>query len=315
MKLIIPDFLLPYLEEGIHTLVPQAEIVVLTMEGELSASPEGAEVLILPWRVPEEVRERLLALPSLRWVHSVSVGVEHALHLAPPSVVLTNARGVFDRPIAEMILTYILMVLKRMPTFFRQQQARVWKPHRLREAEGITVGLVGLGHIGQRTAQMVEALGMRVLAVRRHPRGNEAHVERCMPPDHLDELCAASDFVVVTVPLTAETRHLIGEPQLRAMQPSAWLINVARGAVVDEAALLRALREGWIGGAALDVFAQEPLPPDSPFWGMENVIITPHNSWSTPRLAEREALIFLENLRRYVRGEPLLNVVDRTLGY
>ncbi len=315
MKLIVPDFLLPHLEEGIRALLPQAEIVTLTWEGELSASPEGAEVLILPWRVPEAVRKRLLALPSLRWMHSVSVGVEHAIHLAPPSLVLTNARGVFDRPIAEMILTYILMALKRMPTFLRQQEARMWKPHRLREAEGLIVGLVGLGHIGQRVAQMAEAIGMRVIAVRRHPRGNEAHVERCLPPEKLEELCAASDFVVVTVPHTQETRHLIGEPQLRAMQSTAWLINVARGAVVDEEALIRALREGWIGGAALDVFAEEPLPADSPLWGMENVIITPHNSWSTPRLAEREALIFLENLRRYVEGEPLLNVVDRSLGY
>ncbi len=315
MKLIIPEFLYPHLAERVARLAPQAEIVVISAEGELAASPEGAEILLLPWRLSEEMRRRLMALPSLRWVHSVSVGVDHALEALPPSVVLTNARGVFDRPIAEMILTYILMALKRMPTFFRQQQARVWQHRRLREAEGLTVGLIGLGHIGQRAAQLLEALGMRVIAVRRHPRGNEAHVERSLPIEALDALCAESDFVVVTVPLTPETRHLIGEAQLRAMPESAWLINVARGAVVDEAALIRALREGWIGGAALDVFTEEPLPPDSPLWGMENVIITPHNSWSTPRLTEREALIFLENFRRYLAGEPLLNVVDRTLGY
>ncbi len=315
MKIIVPEFMAAPVEEAAKAFEVPVEMVTVTLEGKLSAPPEGAEVLVLPWRLPPEVRRRLLALPSLRWIHSVSVGVDHALGKVPPHVQLTNARGVFDRPIAEMVLTYLLMIVKRMPTFLRQQEARLWKRHRLLELEGMTLGLVGLGHIGRQTAQMAKMLGMRVLAVRRHPRGDEAHVDRTMPIEKLERLCAESDFVVVAVPLTPETRGLIGEPHFRAMSSSAWLINVARGAVVDEAALIRALQAGEIGGAALDVFTEEPLPPDSPLWTMENVIITPHNSWSTPRLVEREATIFLENLRRYLEGAPLLNLVDRRLGY
>jgi phosphoglycerate dehydrogenase-like enzyme len=134
-------------------------------------------------------------------------------------------------------------------------------------------------------------------------------------PDELDTLLDASDVVVLAVPLTEATRELIDAAALRRMQSGAWLVNIARGAVVDEDALLRALREGWIAGAALDVFTQEPLPEDSPFWDLPNVILTPHNAWSTPHLKEREAALFLENLRRYLRGEALKNVVDLERGY
>ncbi len=315
MKIIAADFLLDELSSRLATVAPDVTMVSLTRKGELSDSPQGAEILVPPWLLPEAVLLRLLALPSLRWVHTVSVGVDHLIDRLPPHVILTNARGVFDRPIAEMVMTYILMIVKRMPAFLRQQEAKVWRSRKLREAEGLTVGLVGLGHIGQRVAQMAKALGMRVWAVRRHPTGDEAHVDLCLPAEQLDRLCAASDFVVITVPLTEETYKMIGEAQFQAMPATSWLINVARGAVVDEEALIRALRGGWIGGAALDVFEEEPLPQSSPLWEMENVIITPHNSWSTPRLAEREVTIFLENLRRYRAGEPLLNLVDRQRGY
>jgi phosphoglycerate dehydrogenase-like enzyme len=243
--------------------------------------------------------------------------VDHALghDLEARGVTVTNARGVFDVPIAETVVTYILMMTKRMPKFMAQQREHRWRWHRLREAQDLTVGLVGLGHIGKEIAQRCAALGMRVLATRRHPERGAEGVAAVYAPDELDTLLDASDVVVLAVPLTEATRELIDAAALRRMQSGAWLVNIARGAVVDEDALLRALREGWIAGAALDVFTQEPLPEDSPFWDLPNVILTPHNAWSTPHLKEREAALFLENLRRYLRGEALKNVVDLERGY
>ncbi|MGC9399653.1 MAG: D-2-hydroxyacid dehydrogenase [Anaerolineae bacterium] len=313
MKIILPAFMLPALQEKSCELLEACEFVVVEENGAFSTSPEGAEVLMLPWGLDESTRRRLLSLPTLKWIHSVSAGVEHALDEV--NVTLTNARGVFDLPIAETVLTYILMIAKRMPEFAAQQQARTWKKLKLREAADLTVGLVGSGSIGTQIARLCRALEMRVIATRRHPECETPYVDEVLPTDALETLLSQADVVVLAVPLTAETRGLIGAPQLRQMRPEAWLVNIARGAVVDEAALVEALQRGEIAGAALDVFTEEPLPPDSPLWEMDNVILTPHNAWSTPHVREREAALFLQNLRRYLRGEPLLNVVDRELGY
>ena len=317
MKIIVPEFVLPQLREETCNLVQECDFVVLNDDGEPSGDVAGAEVLMLPWRLPADVRERILSLPSLKWIHSVSAGVEHALdeQLRQMDVILTNASGVFDLPIAETVVAYILMIVKQMPTFFRQQQAHVWKKRSLREAAGLTVGLVGLGSIGTEIARLCQGLEMRVIATRRHPEEGAPHVDTLYPTDELHRLLEASDFVVIAVPLTEETRGMIGAEALRRMGKEAWLINIARGAVVDEKALIEALQEGQIAGAALDVFVEEPLPEDSPLWELENVIITPHNSWSTPHLKEREAALFLENLRHYLRDEPLRNVVNKELGY
>ncbi len=317
MKIIAPEFILPQLQEETCSLVQECNFVILDDDGELSGSIEGAEVLMLPWRLPADVRKRILSLPSLKWIHSVSAGVEHALdeQLRQMDVILTNASGVFDLPIAETVVAYILMIVKQMPTFFRQQQTHVWKKRSLREAAGLTVGLVGLGSIGTEIARLCQGLEMRVIATRRHPEEGAPHVDTLYPTSELHRLLEASDFVVIAVPLTEETQGMIDAEALRQMGEGAWLINIARGAVVDEQALIGALQEGRIAGAALDVFVEEPLPEDSPLWELENVIITPHNSWSTPHLKEREAALFLENLRHYLRDEPLRNVVNKELGY
>lgn len=317
MKIIVPEFVLPHLETRACTLLETCDFVVLDRHGTPQGDVSGAEVLMLPWQLPTEIRDRLYALPSLKWIHSISAGVEHALDdfLRTAPVVLTNARGVFDLPIAETVLAYILMIVKKMPTFLAQQREHRWKKQALREAHGLTVGIVGLGSIGAEIARLCTALGMRVLAIRRRLEEGAPNVTQLLPPEQLEQLLAQADFVVLALPLTAETRGLIGAAQLRAMRPEAWLINIARGAIVDEAALIQALQNGVIAGAALDVFATEPLPPDSLLWDMPNVIITPHNSWSTPHLEAREATLFLDNLERYVRGEPLRYVVDKALGY
>ncbi len=317
MKIIVPDFVLPHVEARACTLFDACDFVILDRHGKTQGEIDGAEALMLPWQIPAEIRQTLYALPTLKWVHTVSAGVEHALDdvLRAAPVTLTNARGVFDLPIAETVVTYMLMIVKQMPVFMAQQRAHRWKKQSLREIAGLTVGIVGLGSIGAEIARLCNVLGMRVLATRRRPEEGAPHVERLFPPEQLEVLLAQVDFAVLAVPLTAETRGMIGETQLRALHPDAWLINIARGAIIDEPALMRALQNGQLAGAALDVFSHEPLPADSPLWDMENVIITPHNSWSTPHLEEREAALFLDNLERYVRGEALRHVVDKELGY
>jgi len=317
MKIIVPDFVLPVLAARACSLLESCDLVVVGDHGTLQGDPSGAEVVMLPWALPVEVTARLVQLPTVRWIHTVTAGVDHVVAALPgtANVQITNASGVFDVPIAETVLAYILAVAKRIPEFLAQQRAHNWHLLRLRELRDLTVGIIGLGNIGVAVADRCKAVGMRVLAVRRDPQRKVPGVDHIYAPDSLPDLLGASDFVVVAVPLTPETRGLVGRAELRRMRADAWLINIARGAIVDEAALVDALREGWIGGAALDVFEEEPLPATSPLWDLPHVILTPHNSWSTPHLRQREAELFLDNLERYLRGEPLRNVVDPSRGY
>lgn len=316
MKLLVPDHLVDLLRDRICQVAPDCQIVPIARR-EVPGDLDDAEVLFLHWGVERETFLRLISeTPNLRWVHTISAGVDHVLfpELIEADIVLTNASGVFNVPIAETVIAYMLAVAKRLPEFFAQQQAHRWQVLGLQELRGRTVGVLGLGQIGSEIARLSRALGMSVLGLRQHPRPSE-HAHEVLPPERLRDLLARSDFVVITLPLTRQTERLIGSAELAAMKPGAWLINVARGGIVDEEALIEALKEQRIGGACLDVFAEEPLPADSPLWEMPNVIITPHNSWSSPLLHEREAELFLENLRRYVQGEPLLNVVDKRIGY
>ncbi len=317
MKIIVPEFVLDEIQAAACELVQACEFVTVGSQGVLCGEIAGAEVLMLPFEMPPALLDAILALPTLRWVHTVSAGVDHALGSLQqrPDVLFTNARGVFDAPIAETVLAYILMIAKRMPELLAQQREQRWKLLPLREVAGLSVGLIGLGGIGGEIARRCQALGMRVVATRRRPELPAPYVDVLLPTERLAELLGRVDFVVVAVPLTPETTGMIGATELAHIRPEAWFINIARGAVVDEAALIDALTAGRISGAALDVFAEEPLPPESPLWTLPNVILTPHNSWSTPRVNEREAQLFMDNLERYLRGEALRNVVDRTLGY
>ncbi len=317
MKLLLPDHLVAHLSEPVCRIAPDCQIVPIGPDGEVAESLEGADVLFLRWGLsPEATRRLIVCIPHLRWVHTISAGVDHLLfpELRESETILTNASGVFNVPIAETVLAYMLAVVKRLPEFLAQQREHRWEKLPLRELRGLTVGIVGLGDIGSEVARLCRAFGMRVLGLRRRPASSDA-ADEVFPPEQLHNLLSQSDFVVVALPLTEETRGIIGREALAAMKPDAWLINIARGALVDEEALVEALREGRIGGACLDVFAEEPLPEDSPLWDMPNVIITPHNSWSSPYIEEREIELFLENLRRYVAGEPLRNVVDKRAGY
>ncbi len=262
---------------------------------------------------------QLAALPNLRWLQQTAAGVDWLLRapaLAASELVVTNVSGLHAIPIAEHVLALMLGLSRRLHHFVKAQRDREWvRRGRLAELEGATLGVVGLGAIGEKTAEKAKGIGMRVVAMRRHPERTSPHVEQMFGPDGLLKLLAQSDWVVIAAALTHETRSLIGARELRAMKPSAYLINIARGSVVDERALIRALEEGEIAGAGLDVFEQEPLPPESPLWDMRNVILTPHFAGATPHYADRVLEIFIDNLERFQRGERLRNVVDKQLGY
>jgi phosphoglycerate dehydrogenase-like enzyme len=315
--------------ERIREAAPGARLITLSVEGLADGPLDDVEVLLRGW-LSAEAFDRLLArAPRLAWVHSASAGVERALTptARERGVVITNARGVFSRPIAEYVLMMILAISRRLPQLLELQRERTWQPLEGSELRDLTIGIVGLGSIGRAVAALASAFGCRVVAVRRRgeaggpARGgdvdglHDVEPDELLGPEGLPALLAQSDFVVLAAPLTPETEGMIDDAALAAMKRGSWLVNIARGRLIDERALLRALREGRIGGAVLDTFAEEPLPPDSPFYDLPNVIVTPHTSWSSSRVLDRSVELFCDNLRRFAAGEPLLNVVDPDAGY
>ena len=203
---------------------------------------------------------------------------------------------------------------KCLPEHLRNQQEGIWRTYLKAELPNKTLGVLGLGSIGREAASLARGLGMRTIGTLRHPRPL-AGIDAVYASHEAARVASESDFLLVTAPNTPATQHLVGEAVLQAMRPTAWLINVARGSLVDEKVLLRALNEGWLAGACLDVFEQEPLPPDHPFWHTANVLITPHNSAYSPESMERAKEVFLNNLVRFVSGQPLHNLVDLEAGY
>jgi len=317
--------------ERIRAAAPGARIVTLSREGLTDEPVDDVEVLLRGW-LSSDAFDRLLArAPRLAWVHSASAGVERALTPAARDrgIVITNARGVFSRPIAEYVLMMILAVSRRLPGLLELQRERTWQPLEGVELRDVTVGIVGLGSIGLAVGALATAFGCRVVAVRRRSEEGaaatatdeesrsfgEVMLERVGGPEELPRLLAESDFVVLAAPLTPETHNMIDARALDAMKPGSWLINIARGALVDDRALLTALAEGRIGGAILDAFREEPLPPTSPFYDLPNVIVTPHTAWSTGRVLDRSIELFCDNLRLFAAGEPLINLVDPSAGY
>ena len=315
--------------ERIRESAPGARIVNLSVEGLADGPVDDVEVLLRGW-LSSDAFDRLLAhAPDLRWVHSATSGVERALTPAALSrgIAVTNARGVFSRPIAEHVVLMILAISRRLPQLLELQGERTWQPLEGRELRDLTIGIVGYGSLGRAVASLATAFGSRVIATRRRvdatdePAPDEdgfpvpPRLDRVLGPDGLHELLGESDIVVLAAPLTPETENMIDERALGAMKPEAWLINVARGRLVDDTALIRALRDHRIGGAALDAFRDEPLPDSSPLWELPNVIVTPHTAWSSARVLDRSIDLFCDNLRRFRTGEPLRNVVDPTAGY
>jgi phosphoglycerate dehydrogenase-like enzyme len=302
--------------------VPAVRLVHVSREGlvhDQSGDPMANARVLLRGGVPGAVLDHLVAhTPRLEWIHSFSAGIDRVATDAVRSrgLTVTNARGVFSRPIAEYVVMMCLAIARRLPQLLELQRERTWQPLRGRELGSLTVGIVGFGSIGSEIARLLEPFETRILATRRRPErgGAPANVE-LLGSDQLDELLGRSDVVIVAAPLTEETAGMIGADQLQHMAEGAWLINIARGRLLDEIALRRALESGSIGGAVLDVFNDEPLPPDSPLYGTPNLIVTPHTSWSSDRVVDRSLELFAANLRRFVEGEALHNVVDLEVGY
>jgi phosphoglycerate dehydrogenase-like enzyme len=269
--------------------------------------------------------EQLLAARQLRWIHSPSAAVHQFMfpEFVNSDVMLTNGRDVHGPVVAEQVIAMMLALAKQIPAAVRFQQKRVWGQEQIwrgrirpREIAEATLGLVGLGSIGRNVATRASALGMRVIAVREHPEKPEPKgVHEVLPASKLLDLLRQSDFVVLSAPVTPQTTGMIGRQQLAAMKPDAFLINVGRGPLIDEPALVETLREHKIGGAALDVFDEEPLPPESPLWDLEDLLITPHTAGMAEKLWERQYALFSENIRRYLAGQPLLGLVDKQSGY
>jgi D-2-hydroxyacid dehydrogenase (NADP+) len=281
----------------------------------LNAILANAEI-IYGFGLPVDVVARS---PKLKWVQMTSAGVDRFLtdELRQSKVIMTNVRGMHAVPMGEFVLGQMLMFAKGAQHCFQQKQGKQWKPFMPSMLHSKTVGIVGLGSIGHEIARLSKAFGMRVLAVRRSEGKVKTarYVDDIFPREQFKQMLSESDFIVLTVPLTAETLKIIGEQEFRSMKPTAYLINVARGNVVDEEALVRALEENRIAGAALDVFAVEPLPASSRLWDLSNVIFSPHIAGGMEGYAEQANDIFCENLKRYLAGKKLLRIVDKQKGY
>jgi phosphoglycerate dehydrogenase-like enzyme len=304
----------------LRELFPQHTFLHATSEQQALELIPRAEIAFM-----SEVRPNQFdAAQALAWIHSPAAGVGGMLFpaLVESSVVMTNSRGISASTIAEHVLAVTLVLFRKLPVAFRAHAAREWAqdtilhPPPLRTIRGSRVLVIGLGAIGTATARAMSALGAQVSAVRRAAsRPKPDFVETVAAPEQLLELLPSADVVVVAAPQTGGTRGLIGRRELEAMRPDAILVNVSRGRLVDEAALAEALATGTIGAAALDVFEREPLPADSPLWGMENVLITPHMAGFRPDHWDAVVDLFAENLRRFDAGRELLNIVNKKEGY
>jgi len=310
-----------WFEERLREDFPGLQVLVRDNYDSVHEDLQDAEVLFtISLRA-----DQFAAAHSVRWIHAPTAAVHQFLfpELIGSDVVLTNSREVHGPVVAEHVIALMFALARKIPQSVVMQQNKVWGQGEIwragwhpGEIAGAKLGLIGVGSIGGRVAKMASALGMRVIAVREHvEKGRPEGVEAVYAPSAIDEMLKQSDYVVLAAPLVAQTQGLVNAARLAAMKPTAFLINVGRGAQVDEVALADALRNQRIAGAALDVFEKEPLPPDSPLWDLENLLITPHTGGLTEKLWHRHYELFSQNLRRYLAGQPLQFVVDKRRGY
>ena len=257
--------------------------------------------------------------PKLKWIQVISAGVDRWMDtdVWQSRVIITGVSGIHATPIGEFVMALMLMFAKNTPLGFKMMKTRLWRRYPTGTLRGKTVGIVGLGHIGREIARLSKAFGMNVIATRRSTKqpGKARHVDLLLPQAHMKNMLGKSDYVVLCVPLTQDTFHIIGEAEFKAMKPTACLINIGRGRLIDEEALVRALDEKLIAGAGLDVTYAEPLPKKSRLWLFNNVILSPHVSGGMEDYLLRATQVFCENLRRYLNEKRLLNVIDRKKGY
>jgi phosphoglycerate dehydrogenase-like enzyme len=289
--------------------------------GEVAACGQAAKdaTVVLQWSGTRALLRDLLAIcKKVRWVHSRAAGLDKVLfpELVESQIVLTNSRGVYSASLGEFVLGAILYFAKDFRRMICNQEAGLWEPFDVQEIGTQTVGIFGYGDIGRAVASRAHAMNMRVLATKRHiPESMDPLVDHFYKPEERREMIALCDYIVATAPLTEETRHMISDAEFAAMKPTAVVINVGRGPVIDEAALLRALTTKRIKGAALDVFEHEPLPPGHPLFKMENVLLSPHCADHTADWQDQAMLFFLKQYATLEKGEPLKNIVNKRLGY
>jgi phosphoglycerate dehydrogenase-like enzyme len=308
--------------ERLRAEFPQAEIVYSSSFNKRhdDEALRGAHVMI-GWSLSAE---QLRAATGLRWIYSITAAVDQFFYpeLIARDVAISNAGRVHGPVVAEHAIAMLLALAKRLPSAVRYQDRRKWameaiwnEQPRPREVRGATVAVVGLGSIGSEIVSMAAALKMNVIGVREHPERGAVGTHEVLGYDSLESAITRADFVVLAAPLTPRTRHMIDSRRLGLFKPNAFLINVSRGALVDEAALVQALRDHRLAGAALDVFAEEPLPRRSRLWKMPQVLITPHTAFLTEKVWERHYAAFAGNLKRYIAGQPLEDLVDKERGY
>lgn len=295
----------------IRAAVPGADVRYYGSRADLEHEVEIADI------VAGSVSAGALARASrLKWVQSWAAGTNEILYpeMVASPVTVTSCAGNGGIPLAEHAMMLMMMLQRNAPRWLKNQNESKWERWYHPELNGLTCGIIGLGYSGADLALKCKAFHMRVVGIRRTPR-ETPNVDVVYPVEQLHELLAESDFVVMTAPRTPETKGMLGEAEFRAMKSTAYYVCFSRGGIADDAAVLRALNEGWIAGAGLDAHSREPLPADSPFWTAPNTIITPHNGATTPGTRQRGVDIFVENLRRYLAGEPLHNVVNKEAGY
>ena len=304
--------------EQIESLDPRISVKKGKNVSEAAADlPETHVVASLGWEFP---REAFAAAPNLKWIHALSAGVDALFYpeFIQSDVVLTNSRGVYDIPVAEhafALLTALTRGIDRFHTFQKQKQ---WKRSPVTEMEGKTMGIVGLGSIGREIARKAkEGYNMHVIATKKRIRGEEPFVDEILSSEQLGNLLEKSDFIVVAAALTKETEGLIGEEELMKMKDSAYIVNIARGKIIQSAAILKALHEGWIAGAGLDVTDPEPLSPEDALYDAPNLIITPHMAAMAPadRHEERIVKVFIANMKAFLKNEPMPTCVDKVRRY
>ena len=299
--------------ERIRSCLPEIDVRRSSDPSVLLSEVRDTEVLL----AGRFSREMFAAAKRLKWIQAIAAGVDRFLfqEFVSSEVILTNARGVHPPQVSDHVLALILAFSRKLNRFMISQRERKWSRFVCEELEGKVLGIIGLGAIGREISRKAKCFGMKVMAADKDTTVPPAAVDELLRPPALPKLLKRSDFVVLSVPLTQETAGLIGEPELDTMKKDAILINVSRGKIVQEQALVKALKEGKIGGAGLDTFEEEPLPPSSELWDFDNVIITPHVAGSTPRYWAKVCDIFCENLKRYTSGQPLVNVIDKKAGY
>ena len=287
---------------------PDVSLTVGTDAASLRAAASEAEAVLVAPRYGSVLTELWRELAGVRWIHTLAAGVEFLPFdlLRRSDAVVTNSRGLYADALGEFAIAAMLWFAKDLRRLARNQDQARWEPYTVERLEGQTVGIIGYGGIGQAVGRRAAALGMPVLPVRRRQEFGEPTLE---------EVIAQSDYVVLCAPLTPRTWRLMSRERIAAMKPNAVFISIGRGATVDEEALVEALRERRIRGAALDVFEEEPLPPDHPLWTLDNVLLSPHTADHTADSHQRAMQFFLENLRRFRAGEPLENVVDKAEQY